>query len=642
MTTSGLEGPEGEAAEAEGVTPFAVGIDLGTTHTALSFIRLTGGTEDAAVPVSPASSVSMEIPQIVRPGEVAESVLLPSFLYRPHPSEAADGALALPWDAKAKDAVGEWARSKGALTPARLVSSAKSWLCHPTLDRRSAFLPPGAPEDVEKISPLAASARYLAHLRAAWDHRFAAGAPEMALERQTLTLTVPASFDAVARALTVEAAQLAGLKNVTLLEEPQAALYAWVESLGDAWRKQVAPGDVILVCDVGGGTTDFSLIQVGEDGGNLSLSRLAVGSHILLGGDNMDLALAVALQRQLLQEGKKLDRWQLVALTHSVRLAKERMLSDAKLDSVSVTVPSRGSGLVGGGLKAVLKRELLTRVLVEGFFPVVPVEAVPNAPRRIGLTAIGLPYASDAAVTRHLADFLTRHASASGVPGRSFVHPTAVLFNGGVMKARELRERFMSVLSGWVKADGGAAPRELRGGDLDLAVSRGAAVFGRVRQGSGIRIRGGTARAYYVGIETSMPAVPGLPPPMKALCLAPMGMEEGTSVELPGEDLGLVVGEPAQFKLFGSTVRRGDKVGDEVEDIEELEELPPMETSLPAGEGRGRGDVVPVRLKARVTEIGTLELFCAGTGKDGGLWKLEFDLRGNDGVEIDLSDLEVL
>ncbi len=322
MTTSGLEEPAGESGAAEGRTPFAVGIDLGTTHTALSFIQLDGGQPNGAGGAEQAQPVTMKIPQIVRPGEVAESVLLPSFLYRPHPSEAAGGALALPWDADARDAVGEWARSKGALTPSRLVSSAKSWLCHPTLDRRSAFLPPGAPEDVEKISPLAASARYLAHLRAAWNHRFAANDSEMALEKQTLTLTVPASFDAVARALTLEAARMAGLENVTLLEEPQAALYAWVESLGDAWRKQVSPGDVILVCDVGGGTTDFSLIQVGEDDGNLSLDRLAVGSHILLGGDNMDLALAVALQRQLLQEGKKLDRWQLVALTHSVRLVK--------------------------------------------------------------------------------------------------------------------------------------------------------------------------------------------------------------------------------------------------------------------------------------------------------------------------------
>ncbi len=610
--------------------PFSVGIDLGTTHTALACLELDSGREARATPGT------FAIPQLVQSGEVAARALLPSFLYCPHASERTSGALALPWDADNGLVIGAWARDRGALTPARLVSSAKSWLCHPTLDRRSDFLPLGAPDDVPKISPLTASARYLEHLKAAWNHDMARGDPSRALENQVLTLTVPASFDAVARALTVEAARMAGLGDITLLEEPQAALYAWVEALGDRWRKEVSVGDLILVCDVGGGTTDFSLIAVVEQDGDLALLRVAVGDHILLGGDNMDLALAMRLQQDLIRRGKKLDRWQLIALTHGVRVAKERLFADPGLDRVPITVPSRGSSLIGGALSVDLTREALNQMLVEGFFPEVAIDAVPNAPRRMGLTTIGLPYAADAAITRHLAAFLTRHARAADkldlparATGQGFLHPTAVLFNGGVMKASKLKNRVMALLNTWVRADGGREPRELPGSELDLAVAQGAAVFGRVRQGQGIRIRGGTARAYYVGIETAMPAVPGMPPPCKALCLAPMGMEEGTSAELPDDNLGVVVGEPAQFRLFGSTVRRNDQVGTVVEDFEdELDELPPVEATLPVADGMGQGDVVPVHLRAHVTEIGTLELACVGA--KGQTWQLEFDLRANE------------
>lgn len=607
--------------------PFAVGIDLGTTHTALAYLELDGA------PAARRPPDLFGIPQLVQSGEVAARPLMPSFLYCPHEAELTPGALALPWDADNRLAIGAWARDRGALTPTRLVSSAKSWLSHPTLDRRSGFLPLGAPDDVSRISPLTASARYLEHLRLAWNHDMARGDPARALENQILTLTVPASFDAVARALTVEAAQEAGLGEVTLLEEPQAALYAWVEALGDRWRKEVCVGDLILVCDVGGGTTDFSLIAVVEQDGDLALSRVAVGDHILLGGDNMDLALALRLQQDLLARGRKLDRWQLIALTHGARVAKEQLFADPGLDKAPIAVPARGSSLIGGALSVDLTRQALAQIIVEGFFPEVEVSAVPNSPRRLGLTTIGLPYAADAAVTRHLAAFLTRHARAAEeldlpvrAEGKRFLHPTAVLFNGGVMKAPELKSRVMRVLDAWVRSEGGVTPRELPGGELDLAVAQGAAVFGRVRQGQGIRIRGGTARAYYVGIETAMPAVPGMPPPLKALCLAPMGMEEGTSAELPDENLGVVVGEPAQFRLFGSTVRREDRVGSVVEDFEDqLDELPPVLATLPAADGMGQGDVVPVHLRAHVTEIGTLELSCVGARDR--QWKLEFDLR---------------
>jgi hypothetical protein len=606
----------------------AAGIDLGTTHTALAVRPLAG---DAPGEV-------FAVPQLVRPGEVAARPLLPSFLYLPHPDELPAGAAALPWEVeepRPRVLVGEAARSLGALTPIRLVSSAKSWLSHPSLDRRAATLPAGAPPEVPRLSPLEASARVLAHVRAAWDATRAAGDAGRALAAQSVTLTVPASFDAVARELTVEAARAAGLPELVLLEEPQAALYAWVDAMGDRWRSEVHPGDLVLVVDVGGGTTDLSLIAVVDRGGDLALERVAVGDHVLLGGDNMDLALAHALADGLAREGRRLDRWQLAALAHGARAAKEALLSDGALGSAPVTIPGRGSSLVGGTIRTELPRALVEATLVDGFFPRVAVGDAPAQPRRAGLTTLGLPYAADPAVTRHLASFLVRHRAAlrgdaAPVPlaGRDFLHPTAVLFNGGVMKAAPLARRVVEVLSAWLAREGGAPPRVLPAADLDLAVARGAAAYGRVRAGRGIRIRGGTARAYYVGVEAAAPAVPGVAPPIRAVCLAPMGMEEGTSADLPGEELGLVVGEPVSFRLLASSERREDRPGDVAPDDAALVEGAPVEATLPA-EGRTAGDVVPVRLRAHVTEIGTLELECLE--RSGQRWKLEWNLRAQDG-----------
>jgi hypothetical protein len=598
----------------------SVGIDLGTTNTALAWRPLASG---GAVEV-------FEVPQLVRPGEVRPRPLLPSFVYLPHPAELPAGAAALPWRPDAAEISGELARALGAQTPIRLVASAKSWLSHPSLDRRAASLPAGAPPEVPRVSPLDASARILAHLRAAWDDSVARGDPALALARQRITLTVPASFDAVARELTVEAARASGLPEVILLEEPQAALYAWVDAMGDGWRKAVRPGDLVLVVDVGGGTSDFSLIAVVDRGGELGLERVAVGDHILLGGDNMDLTLAHALAAKLSAEGRALDRWQHAALAHAAREAKEALFADPALPSAPVAIPGRGSALVGGAIRTELSREELAAALVDGFFPRVEAAARPGAPRRTGLTTLGLPYAADPAITRHLAAFLSRQRGALGdgapVPlrGEAFLHPTAVLFNGGVMKAAPLATRVVEVLSAWLAAEGAPAPRVLPAADLDLAVARGAATYGWVRDGHGIRIRGGTARAYYVGVEAAVPAVPGLPPPVRAVCLAPMGMEEGTSAELPGGEVGLVVGEPARFRLFASSVRREDRPGDVVEDESELAELPPVEATLPP-DGRPPGEVVPVRLRAHVSEIGTLEMECVERG--GGAWRLEWNLR---------------
>jgi hypothetical protein len=603
---------------------FTVGIDLGTTHCALAFAPLG---EDGARP-----SV-LPIAQLVDRGSVEARPLLPSFLYFAHESE---GPLALPWDPARTFSVGEHARGRGAESPARVVASAKSWLSHAGVDRRAPILPPGAPEDIERISPVEAAFRCLDHLAEVWRERGPGGG---ALAEQKVVLTVPASFDPDARDLTIEAAYAAGMEDVTLLEEPQAALYAWIDSVGEAWRTLLQPGDVVLVVDIGGGTTDFSVIAAAERDGSLELHRVAVGDHILLGGDNMDLTLSHVVRQRLAAEGKEIDTWQMNALAHACRGAKERLLADAAIDRAPIVVPGRGSALLGSSLRTELAREDVERVLVDGFFPVVERDAVPARRARGALTALGLPYAQDAAITRHLASFLSRQARAlDNLPGfagqvargGALLHPTAILFNGGVVKATPLRERLLSTLTTWLASDGAPPPRVLPAEDLDLAVARGACTYGLVREGRGLRIRGGTARAYYVGIESPMPAVPGVEPPIVALCVAPFGMEEGTEAELPSQEVGVVVGEPVRFRFFGSSVRREDHAGSAVEHWRpgEIEELAPVEVTLPT-EGRPEGEVVPARLRASITPLGTLllEAVPLAPREPAERWKVELSVR---------------
>ncbi|MEI2770492.1 MAG: Hsp70 family protein [Candidatus Competibacter sp.] len=608
-------------------TRYAVGIDLGTTHCVMAAVDLTASDQDDV------AQWTVSIPQLTAPGAVEDRPMLPSFLYLPHPDELRPDDRTLPWGEQPPFVVGELARAMGGRTPIRLVSSAKSWLCHPGVDRRAAILPVEAPDEVERVSPLQASMRYLEHLRAAWDQHY----PDASLTEQDVVLTVPASFDPAARELTAEAAEAVGLGHLVLLEEPQAALYHWILAARGEWRKQVRVGDIILVIDLGGGTADFSLIAVTERDGSLELVRVAVGDHILLGGDNMDLALAHAVRAKLAEQGTQLDPWQLQGLTHGCRNAKEILLGDAAVEAVPVVVPSRGSKLIGGTLRTELTRDEVTRNLVEGFFPWVEASARPTSRARAALTKLGLPYAQDPAMTRHLAAFLARQVGATRdlagfedrLPeGASFLHPTAVLFNGGVFKARSLLDRTLEVLNGWLAAEHAPPVRLLEGADLDLAVARGAAYYGYVRRGRGVRIRGGTAKSYYVGVESATPAVPGMEPPIEALCIAPFGMEEGTQAQLPPQEVGLVIGEPVRFRFFGSSVRRTDHVGAVLEEWapEEIEELEEIEATLPA-EGRQPGEVVPVRLHAAVTEVGTLRL--EAVPRTGGeTWKIEFDVRG--------------
>ncbi|MEO8170270.1 MAG: Hsp70 family protein [Oxalobacteraceae bacterium] len=621
---------------------FAIGIDLGTTHCALAYVDI------AACDGDDTSHGVLAIPQLTAPGAIEELSLLPSFLYLPHADELASGDLSLPWsnaDTGGDYIVGELARSRGATTPIRLVSSAKSWLCHPGVDRRAAILPNDAPPEVARVSPLEASIRYLSHLRAAWDQVH----PEAPFEQQDITVTIPASFDPAARELTAEAARAAGYDAMTLLEEPQAALYNWIQTSAGQWRKDVKPGDIILVVDVGGGTSDLSLIAVTEHNGNLELHRVAVGDHILLGGDNMDMALAHVVASKLAADGTNLDPWQLRALTYACRAAKETLLTDPQVDALPIVVASRGSKLIGGSIRTELTRQEVTATVLDGFFPQVDAAMRPTVRARAALTRLGLPYAQDAAITSHLAAFLGRQVAATAdLEGfaepqnnveddededdnkhASFLHPTAVLFNGGVFKSSLLAERTLNTLNDWLEAEDAPKARLLTGADLDLAVALGAAYYGYVRRGAGVRIRGGTARAYYIAVESAMPAIPGMAPPVQALCVAPFGMEEGTETALSAQEFGLVVGEPVYLRFFGSSVRRQDQIGTLLDfwQPDELQELEEIRATLPT-EGRQPGEIVQVILHAKATESGTLELTAVSTS-GGERWNMEFDVRGN-------------
>ena len=600
---------------------YVIGIDLGTTNSALCY----AGIQPDADPFAPANVQILALPQLVNPGEVREEDLLPSFLYLPGASDFPEGAAALPWDQRRKFVTGRLAQKRGAENAGRLVASAKSWLSHSGVDRTAPLLPYLAPEGVEKISPVEASRRYLEHLREAWNHKMA----DAPFGEQTILVTVPASFDAVARELTLDAARLAGYQNITLLEEPQAAFYAWIERHHD-WRERVKLGDLILVVDIGGGTTDFTLIAVTERSGELSLERVAVGEHILLGGDNIDLALANTVAQRLAEKGTRLDTRQLQTLWSNCRIAKEKLLeAGAKAEEQPVTILGRGSGLVGGTIKAMLRREDIDRVVAEGFLPRVSSTEMPARQRRAGLQEIGLPYAADPAITRQLARFL-RQQAASGEQGTvrrgpsGLACPTHVLFNGGVLNASLVRERILATLNSWLGEEGMAPTEPLRGEDLMHAVARGAAYYGLARQGRGVRIRGGVPRTYYVGIESAMPSVPGFAAPLKALTVVPFGMEEGSEVRIPSREFGLVVGQPAEFRFLTSAVRKNDQPGTLIEDAgEELEELAPMEVAFETGETSS--EVVPVSFEAVVTETGMLQLWCVA--RDGRRWKLEFNVR---------------
>ena len=599
---------------------FSIGIDLGTTNCAIAYID--SQKEDGTAEV-------LNLPQIVQPGVYEDRKLLPSFLYLPQKGEFQNGAFKLPWGEEQPFIVGEFAKSHGALVPTHLVSSAKSWLCHTAVNRRDKILPWKANDESNKVSPLQASTLYLKHLVNSWNAQFETIDSELKLEKQEVVLTVPASFDADARDFTMEAAKDAGFKKISLLEEPQAAFYSWLEANKDTWREQVQEGDVILVIDVGGGTSDFTLIAVESDQGNLFLNRLAVGEHILLGGDNMDLALAYELSRQLAAKNIKLDLAQMVALSHACRTAKEKLLADKDLRSWPMTILGRGSKMISGTIKCELEISILEKVLLEGFFPICGPDDQPTLQSGYGFQEIGLPYAADAAITKHLAHFLVKHRksieqkSSQCKDGKKTSGVNVVLFNGGVFKSTLLRQRILDNLESWSKGP----IKMLSHQDLDLSVAVGAASFGIARRGKGIRIRGGAPRTYYIGIESSAPAIPGFPRPIKALCVVPFGMEEGTESDIPGHEFGLIIGQKVTFRFLSSSTRKNDALGTILEEWDDdVHEISPLQLTLENPEKNA--SMVPVYLHSKITDIGTLELWCIGKNSKQ-KWKLEFNVREN-------------
>jgi hypothetical protein len=571
------------------------------------------------------------VPQLVAAGEVEPRTMLPSFLYLPGEYDLPPGATALPWTEESRVVVGEFAREQGARVPGRLVSSAKSWLAHGGVDRTAPILPWGAHEDVPQVSPVEASKHYLQHIREAWNYEIAGGRDSYFFEEQLIILTVPASFDEVARELTVQAAQEAGIRRVVLLEEPLAAFYAWLAGHEQNWQQGMQDGQLILVCDVGGGTSDFSILGVREGESGLRFDRLAVGDHLLLGGDNMDMALGRYMETKLLGQPGKLDMARWHQLVYQCRKAKETLLNDAA-DQVDITVVgASGSSLIGGTLHGTLSANEVEELILDGFFPQVPVDATPAGGRRRGLTELGLPYVQDPAITRHLSAFWQRFVPfLQEETGRDAVFPDFILFNGGTLIPAPIRTQIQTIAGAWFSplAGDGWQPTELHSDQLELAVATGAAYYGRVRLGEGVRVGSGSPRTYFVAVDTGQPSAET----ETAVCLVPRGTEEGFETRLNSPTFEALTNQPVSFRLFTSSTRLGDNLGEIVHlPPEEITELPPIRTVLRFGKGSvGR---IPVRLGVHLTEIGTLELWCNAQESEH-RWQLEFDVRQTaDGVE---------
>jgi molecular chaperone DnaK (HSP70) len=536
----------------------------------------------------------------------------------------------------------------------RVVTSAKSWLCSENVDRRAPILPWGSSlPDTVKLSPVDVTTKYLSHLRRAVTSGLAqiqglAGDTRVAINPQEteVAITVPASFDEVARNLTVEAAREAGFDDILLLEEPLAALYAWIAHSEGSWRSQISPGDVLLVCDLGGGTADFSLVAATDNGGELELERISVGEHLLLGGDNMDLALAFQTRARLADSGVELDSWQFQTLVHLTRTAKEKLLTDGTLSSYPITIPSRGSNLFAKGISTEVLRNDVTQIILEGFFPIVDASVAPLRGRNAGLREIGLAYAKDPALTKHLADFLRKSLERIRANRNAYsrttqeladsrqvsLTPNAVLFNGGVFNSSYLRERVLKLLNSW-GTENGIPVRELTGTDRDTAVAVGAANYAMTKlSGRGLRIKSGTTKSYYIGIESAAPAIPGFSAPVKGFCVLPFGTEEGSELDAGEQTFSLLTGEESEFRLFSSSDHLNDEVGTLINNAEaELQESSPLIVTIPHIRNGDFPEVVHVKLQSKITEVGVLEVWLqhvdSQDNDSSARWKLEFNVR---------------
>ena len=600
---------------------YLIGIDLGTTNSVVAYIDTLDTPREGSAEIH-----VFDVAQVVALGEVQAWPALPSFLYFPTEGEIQSGAFDLPWEERPSAIAGVAARDHGMLVPGRLVSSAKSWLCEDAVDRTAEILPREAEPPEPMISPIDASARYLMHLRSAWNHAMTAADrsdPELLFENQQIVLTVPASFDEEARELTVEAARTAGLEHLTLLEEPLAAFYAWIATHRETIATQVEDGDLVLICDIGGGTSDFSLVRAHVIGSDVQFERTAIGDHLLLGGENLDLALARRVEQRL---NARLSLRQRYALGIACRSAKERLLGDPNIDSLPISILGSGRAVVGQVLQSELTRDQVLDLLMSGFLPLTAPEEMPKRSRSAGLREVGLPYASDPAISKHIAAFLRQAGTAvsgeSGVAARkvfrsSMVRPDAILFNGGFCIPEAVRERIVEVIANWFGgAERGWRPRVLRSDAMDSAVAVGAAYYGGVRRGKGLRVQAGSARTYYIGTRTEGAAV----------CVLPAGTDEGTTLQLDRE-FSVLANRPVSFNLFSSTVRHEAHGALAELEAAQVHRHAPLVTLLRYGKKLQQMELA-VKLSVSFTEVGTLELWCQSVSSSH-RWRLQFALRGN-------------
>ena len=585
---------------------YTIGIDLGTTNTVVSYIE----NQKKEAPII------LPIPQFTDSGTIENLNYLPSFIYL----GLANENFQLPWNRNPQSfVVGTYARKRSTQAPDRTIAASKSWLSHQGVDRRKGLLPVNAAEDITKISAVKAAEMILEHVMNTWNHQF----PDANMTEQQIVLTIPASFDASARDLTREAAMAVGFPNsMTILEEPQAALYAWLATKQDSWRKELVVNDRILVIDVGGGTADFSLIEIINENNSLALSRKAVGKHLLVGGDNMDLALAHYSSAKLEEQGHQIDAWQNVALWHACRQAKEVLLSTNEQPTFKITIAGRGKKLIGNSLSVELNKEEIKKFLLDGFFPICEYQT--NIQKgRSGFQETGLPYESEAAITKHLANFVNNNlASANG-------KINYVLFNGGVFKAAYFQNRIMETIKYWFNEE----PKLLdQKADLDSAVAKGAAYYGFARRTGGIRIKGGTSRSYYLGFESSGMAIPGMARPMHALCIVPKGLEEGHQYEVPADHLALIAGEASKFPFFSSNNREEDKPGTILKPLKNygLEESVNITANIQSSKFEN-GEMIPVKIEVCLLETGSLEIVAVNKTHDEH-WKFEFNAREENSV----------
>ncbi len=594
---------------------YIVGIDLGTTNSAISWIDPAAkGQKERGIRL-------FEIPQLTGAGEISSLPVLPSFYYIPGKYDIHEDAIRLPWHPHVSHAVGTFAREQGATVPARLVSSSKSWLCHAGADRRAKILPWGASHEVGKVSPVQATAAYLDHIRRAWNSRVK---DEVGLlENQFVVITVPASFDEIARDLTLEASKTAGLSDVVLLEEPLSAFYSWLVMHEHDWHDHIQPGELVLVCDVGGGTTDLTLISLTETGGQTPrFERIAVGDHLILGGDNIDLALARHVEQQFgTNASLSADRWK--TLCHLCRQAKENIFNGSA-EIETITMMGEGRRLIGGTLTATIDRQMLDRIVLEGFFPLVEKSDAPAPSSKKGISEFGLPYAQEPAITRHIGNFLENHRKdIETFLGPREPFPDLVLFNGGSLKAEAVRKRVCESIRHWFANTDENRPRVLETKSLDLAVAHGAAYYGLVKTGKGVRVGSGSPRSYYLGIAQDAALTEN--EPEKAVCIVERGLDEGSRISLENMIFDVLANQPVSFDLYSSSFRSGDRFGDIVSIDDTFTPLPPLQTVIQFGK-KGAKTAIAVTIEVEYTESGVLMLWCSAVST-GHKWQLRFQLR---------------